>query len=91
MPPGRLVHHLDEAGAVAADIGYPVVLKAQSDDLNHKSDAGGVIVGIGDADELSGAWQRLHANLRTARPGLALDGVLVEMAVEAGVDMVVGA
>lgn len=91
VPPGRLVQDLDEARTVADDIGYPVVLKAQSSDLTHKSDAGGVLVGIGDGNELSSAWQRLHANLRVSRPGIVLDGVLIEKVAEDGVDMVLGA
>ena len=67
------------------------MLKAQSPHLPHKSDAGGVIVGIGDAAALGAAWAALHANLARARPGLALDGVLVEAQARPGLEMIVGA
>ena len=72
-------------------IGYPVTLKAQSADLPHKTEAGGVILGIGDAAALATAWQRLHANIAKARPGLALDGALVERQVAPGIELIVGA
>src|SRR6202034_3031186 len=75
----------------ARRLGYPVVLKAQSAELLHKSDAGGVILGIADAAALGAAWQRLQQNIAAARPGLALDGVLVETAAEPGLEMIVGA
>jgi acyl-CoA synthetase (NDP forming) len=91
VPEGALAHTLAEAGSIARRIRYPVVLKAQSADLLHKSDAGGVIVGIGDAAALDTAWQRLDANIAMARPGLVLDGVLVERAAAPGLEMIVGA
>ena len=47
---------VDEACAVAKDIGYPVVLKAQSAALMHKSDAGGVMIGIADEAALRAQW-----------------------------------
>jgi acyl-CoA synthetase (NDP forming) len=91
VPDGALVRDLAEAQKVAARLGYPVVLKAQSADLPHKSDAGGVILGIGEATAFAAAWERLHANLAASRPGLALEGVLVERAASPGLEMLVGA
>lgn len=87
---GRHVATLDEALSAAQAIGYPVVLKAQSPDLGHKSEAGGVIVGLGDADALAEGWARLHANIAQHRPGLALDGILVETMGAPGVELIVG-
>jgi acyl-CoA synthetase (NDP forming) len=81
----------DDAVAAAERLGYPVVLKAQSPDLPHKSDAGGVIVGLKDRAQLIEGWHRLHANIAASRPGLTLDGVLVEGMAERGVEMIVGA
>jgi len=91
VPDGALARDLAEAQKVAARLGFPLVLKAQSADLPHKSDAGGVILGIGDAPALAAAWERLHANLAASRPGLALEGVLVERAASPGLEMLVGA
>jgi acyl-CoA synthetase (NDP forming) len=88
---GSLAKTVDEACAIAKDIGYPVVLKAQSAALLHKSDAGGVIIGIGDEAALRAQWPVLHANVAQAKPRLALDGVLVEGMAKPGREMIVGA
>lgn len=91
FPAGRLAHSLDEALQVAGEIGYPVVLKAQSADLPHKSDVGGVVVGLKDAQALREGWERLLANVAAARPELELDGVLVEAMGAPGVELIIGA
>ncbi len=80
-----------EALAAAEAMGWPVVLKAQSADLSHKSDAGGVIVGLADPVALAAGWNRLAANIAHHRPGLILDGVLVEKMSERGTELIVGA
>jgi acyl-CoA synthetase (NDP forming) len=91
VPQSALAHTLDEAHDIAGRIGFPVVLKAQSAALPHKTEAGGVIAGIGDKNALNDAWGRLDENIRRARPGLTLDGVLVERMAARGVEMILGA
>jgi acyl-CoA synthetase (NDP forming) len=91
VPAGALARTPDEAARIAARIGYPVVLKAQSADLAHKSEAGGVILNIADEAALRQQWNTLHANVARARPGLVLDGVLIETMGERGLELVVGA
>jgi acyl-CoA synthetase (NDP forming) len=91
VPRGALAHTLAEAHAIAAGIGYPVVLKAQSAALLHKTDAGGVAIGIADAAALDAAWDDVHARIAARRPELVLDGVLVEAMAPAGIECVVGA
>jgi hypothetical protein len=68
-----------------------VVLKAQASELPHKSDVGGVVVGLADEAALREGWARLHASVARHRPDLALDGVLVEAMGARGVELVVGA
>lgn len=91
MPKGRFVRTLDEACAAAEAVGYPVVLKAQAAELSHKSDAGGVVLNLADAEALRAGWARLYDNVGRARPGLALDGVLIEGMGARGVELIVGA
>ncbi len=92
LPKGGLAKDLAQAIEIAGQIGYPLVLKAQSPQLPHKSDVGGVIVNIRNLEALEVAWQQLHASVSAARPDLCLDGVLVEgMAAPGVVEMVVGA
>jgi acyl-CoA synthetase (NDP forming) len=90
FPAGRLVHTLQEALQAADALGYPVALKAQSADLSHKSDAGGVVLRLSDRDSLAAGWRQLHSNIARARPGLVLDGVLVEAMGLPGVELIMG-
>ncbi|MEO8804852.1 MAG: acetate--CoA ligase family protein [Burkholderiaceae bacterium] len=90
-PEGALATTPDEAAQIAAQIGYPVVMKAQAATLAHKSEVGGVLLGITDEVAVREAWTRLHANVARADPALVLDGVLVETMGERGLELVVGA
>ena len=91
VPEGALARNIEEAQQIAARVGYPVAAKAQASALTHKSDAGGVMLGIADANALCAAWERLQQDVRRAQPDLALDGVLVERMAEPGLEMFVGA
>jgi acetate---CoA ligase (ADP-forming) len=91
VPHGALARNADEAKQIAARVGYPVALKAQAPALAHKSDAGGVALGIADAAALDVAWQRMHERIAAARPDLALDGVLVEAMAPPGLELIIGA
>ena len=91
VPRGILACDEEAAVRAAADLDGPVVLKAQAADLPHKSDAGGVLVGLAGEAAVRAGWRRLVANVAAARPGLALDGVLVEAMGPPGLEMVVGA
>lgn len=91
IPRGGLAESLADATRIAGEIGYPVVLKAQSNDLPHKSDVGGVQLGISSPEELAAAWSALHRNVQRARPDLTLHGVLVERMARKGFELIVGA
>jgi acyl-CoA synthetase (NDP forming) len=91
IPKGSVAATSDEAVRIAREIGYPVVLKAQSVDLPHKSDAGGVLLGIESEADLLDAWSVLHRNVQRARPELVLDEVLVERMGKEGLELIVGA
>jgi acyl-CoA synthetase (NDP forming) len=91
VPQGALALNLDEAKETAARIGYPLALKAQAETLAHKTDAGGVALGIKDAAALETAWRLMHQRIAAARPGLALDGVLIEAMAPPGLELIVGA
>jgi acetate---CoA ligase (ADP-forming) len=94
VPSGGLAQDLADAEAIAARIGFPVALKAQAAALSHKSDAGGVILNVGNAAALRQAWEKLHTDVHRVRPGLALDGVLVEAMARrsrGSIELIVGA
>jgi acetate---CoA ligase (ADP-forming) len=91
VPAGSLARTQDEAVEIAERIGYPVVAKVQSAAVSHKSDIGGVVLSIADADEVRAAWARLHRSIASAKPGVAVDGVLIERMSAPGIELVVGA
>lgn len=91
VPAGGLARDLEEALRIAQQIGYPVVLKAQASELPHKSDVGGVLVGLADEAALRAGWSQLFANVARHRPELQLDGALVEAMGPRGLELVVGA
>jgi acyl-CoA synthetase (NDP forming) len=91
VPRAALAKNLNDAQPAATQIGYPVVLKAQSAALSHKSDVGGVALGIADDASLANAWRKLHADIAKARPDLQLDGVLIEAMTRPGVELILGA
>ena len=68
-----------------------MVLKAQASALPHKSDVGGVVVGLADEAALRAGWARLVASVSLHRPELVLDGVLIEAMGPRGLELVVGA
>jgi acyl-CoA synthetase (NDP forming) len=84
IPEGKIASNPEEAIRIAARIGYPVVLKAQSRDLPHKSDAGGVVLGIKSEGDLLKGWTTLYRSVQKAIPELVLDGVLVERMADGG-------
>ena len=91
VPQGALAQTADEAVGVANRIGFPVVLKAQASELPHKSDVGGVLVGLADEVTLRAGWDQLFASVKHHRPELVLDGALVEAMGPRGLELVVGA
>jgi len=91
VPAGALATSADEAVRIAQGIGYPVVLKAQASELPHKSDVGGVLVGLADEAALRAGWTKLFASVASHRPALKLDGALVEAMGPRGLELVVGA
>src|SRR5690606_10640651 len=75
----------DAAVRAAEEIGYPVVLKAASGDLVHKSDVGGVVLGLETADAVRAAFEGMAARL-----GDEMGGALVQETVPSGVETIVG-
>jgi acyl-CoA synthetase (NDP forming) len=80
----------DAAVAAAETLGYPVVIKIQSPDVPHKSDAGGVYLGAKTPEEVRAAYHRIVKSVTTAHPKARIDGVLVQEMVTDGVEVIVG-
>ncbi len=86
----RVCSSPNEVIATANEIGYPVVLKIVSPEVVHKSDSGGVEIGIKDASQLEEAYTRIQNNVRSKMPSATIRGVLVGE-VARGKEVIIGA
>ena len=68
----------DEAAARAREIGFPVAMKLLSPDITHKTDVGGVRLGLESEDDVRNAYARILESARAARPDARIEGVIVE-------------
>ena len=91
IPDGALVRTADEAATIAKRIGYPVVLKAQSAALSHKTEAGGVALNLVDEAALRVAWPTTMRNVKRSAPNAKLDGALIEKMSPPGIELMIGA
>ena len=80
----------EEAVAVSREVGYPCVLKVASPDITHKSDAGGVKVGLADETQVAAAYDAIMASCRAAFPDAAIEGVTVQDMAPPGLEVIVG-
>ena len=87
----RLTQSEDEAVNAAAALGYPVVMKVESQDLPHKTEAGVIRLNLKTADEVRAAYQAVMANAAKVEPPPRIAGVLVQPMVPQGIEIVVGA
>ena len=86
----QLAKTADEAAQLACKAGFPAVLKIVSPDITHKSDIGGVKVGLASADEVKKAFDEIVAAAKKAQPKASVDGVAVQKMAPAGTEVIVG-
>ena len=79
-----------EAADATADLGFPIVFKVLSADILHKSDVGGVRLGVADRAAAESAFDEILTAARTAHPNAAIDGCLVAPMVTGGVETILG-
>lgn len=81
----------EEAAGIAEELGFPVVLKVVSPDVPHKSDAGGVLVGLEDGVAVREGFGAIVGRVSRAMPGAQFEGVLVCKQAADGLEVIVGA
>jgi acetyltransferase len=91
VPPFRVVESIESAITSANEIGYPVALKVVSEEILHKTDAGGVMLGIASDSVLKGSYEQLAANVKKAAPNVSKTRVLVQKMIPANTELVLGA
>ena len=92
VPAEGLAQSADEASAIADKIGYPVVMKIVSPDILHKTEAGGVLVGLADSEAVAAGYDSIIANAKAYKGGSNITGVQVQAMVAGnGQEVIVGA
>jgi acyl-CoA synthetase (NDP forming) len=86
----KLAKDEEEAAKYATAIGFPIVLKIVSPDIIHKSDVGGVIVGVKNVNGVKKGYRQIMNNVRKHKPDARIAGVLIQEMAPAGTEVIVG-
>lgn len=89
-PPEQVCTSADAAIAAASAIGFPVVMKIVSADILHKSEIGGVLLGVSDAAGVRDGFATLMSRAKQAVPHARLEGVLVAKQISGGTECILG-
>lgn len=90
IPDYSIAEDVEAAKKIAESFGYPIVMKVSSPDISHKSDVGGVIVGIKDEAELAKAYDKILISCRRALPNCIIYGVEIHKMITGGKELVIG-
>src|SRR5919112_1540131 len=90
VPKEGVANSADAAAKLADGMGYPVVLKIVSPDILHKTEAGGVLVGLNSADEVAKGYETILANAKKYKADAKIDGVQVQQMLKGGTEVIVG-
>lgn len=86
----KLAKDEEEAAKYATAIGFPIVLKIVSPDIVHKSDVGGVIVGIKNLRDVRTGYRQIVKNVKKHNPDAKIAGILVQEMAPSGTEVIVG-
>jgi len=86
----RLATSREEAISISQQLGFPVVLKIASPDIVHKSDDGGVRLGLNDANQVGEAYDQILGAIRQKHPKARIQGVAVQKMARPGVEVIIG-
>jgi acyl-CoA synthetase (NDP forming) len=86
----RLATSKEEAISISRQLGFPVVLKIASPDITHKSDAGGVELGLKTSRQVGKAYDGILAAIRQKHPQAVIQGVSVQKMARPGVEVIIG-
>lgn len=86
----RLATSKEQAVAIAKEMGFPVVMKIASADVVHKSDAGGVKLGLKTSTQVGKAYDDIMKSIKAAFPNAKIEGVSVQALARPGVEVIIG-
>src|SRR5882724_1737699 len=78
VPKEGVARSAGEAASIAADMGFPVVMKIVSPDILHKTEAGGVVVGVKSTAEAQAAYDKILANAKAYKADARIEGIQVQ-------------
>src|SRR5437763_8841734 len=90
VPKEGVARSATEAAKLAADMGFPVVMKIVSPDILHKTEAGGVVVGVKTAAEAEKSYEAILANAKKYKAAAKIEGVQVQQMLAGGTEVIVG-
>jgi acyl-CoA synthetase (NDP forming) len=90
VPKEGLAKSASEAARIASDMGFPVVMKIVSPDILHKTEAGGVMVGVKTAADAERAYDTILANAKTYKADARIEGIQVQQMLLGGTEVIVG-
>lgn len=90
VPNHSLTTTPEEAVRAADAIGYPVVMKVVSAEIVHKSDVGGVVIGISSAEEVRVVFKRIMDSAHSRAPDARITGIVVEQQLPPGLELIIG-
>ena len=86
----RLAKTAEEAVNAAKKFGYPTVLKVVSPDVTHKSDVGGVRLGLDSPEAVTAAFAEIVAAVKKHQPDARIEGVAVQKMARPGIEVIIG-
>lgn len=89
-PKSMLANTLDQARTYAETIGYPLVMKIASPDILHKTDVGGVVVGINNLQQVEASFSSITNNAKKFMPSARIWGVVLQQMLTTGTETIVG-
>jgi len=89
-PEHGVAHSAEEAVEIAKQLGFPVVLKVISPDVPHKSEAGGIVLGLKSPEEVMGGFKQMTHRVQTGVPNASISGALVCRQAPEGLEVIVG-
>src|SRR6266481_6417958 len=91
VPREGVAKSASEAAKLAADMGFPVVMKIVSPDILHKTEAGGVVVGVKSAADAEANYETILANARKYKSDAKIEGIQVQQMLLGGQEVIIGA
>src|SRR6201987_4364604 len=90
VPHEGLAKSAADAAKLASDMGFPVVMKIVSPDILHKTEAGGVVVGVKTAADAEKSYDTILANAKNYKADARIEGIQVQQMLAGGTEVIVG-